>query len=33
MQLLSLEHKGMINGELISVRKHNYNCVLDDGVH
>jgi len=21
------------NGELISVRKHNYNCMLDDGVY
>ena len=20
------------NGELISVRKHNYNCMLDDGI-
>ena len=21
------------NGELISVRKHNYNCVLDGGIY
>ena len=21
------------NGELISVRKHNYNCMLDDGIY
>jgi hypothetical protein len=21
------------NGKLISVRKHNYNCMLDDGIY
>jgi len=23
----------MANGELISVRKHNYYCMLDDGIY
>ena len=23
----------VINGEVNSVRKHNYNCMLDDGIY
>ena len=27
------EKKRATNGEVILVRKHNYNCMLDDGIY
>jgi len=33
VHLSILRNKHRTNGELISVRKHNYNCMLDDGIY